>query len=41
MEAIAFEKQVKGWVRAKKAAMINEMNPTWRDLSEDWQPPEC
>jgi putative endonuclease len=34
--AIAREKQIKGWVRAKKNALINEMNPDWHDLSADW-----
>lgn len=40
MEAILFEKTVKGWLREKKVAMITEMNPAWRDLSEDWRQPE-
>jgi putative endonuclease len=35
-EAIAFEKKLKGWTRAKKNALIAEMNPGWRDLAEDW-----
>jgi putative endonuclease len=34
--AIAREKQVKGWVRAKKIALIERANPTWNDLSEGW-----
>jgi putative endonuclease len=34
--AIAREKQIKGWTRAKKIALIERMNPTWIDLSEDW-----
>ena len=34
--AIAREKQIKGWLRAKKVALIESMNPEWRDLSEDW-----
>jgi putative endonuclease len=33
--AIAREKQLKGWTRARKLALIREMNPFWRDLSED------
>ncbi len=33
-EAIAREKQLKGWRREKKVALIEENNPTWRDL---WQ----
>jgi len=32
--AIAREKQIKGWSRAKKIALIESMNPQWRDLSE-------
>ncbi len=35
--AIAREKELKGWLRAKKNALVETMNPTWRDLSEDWQ----
>jgi putative endonuclease len=35
--AIAREKQIKGWLRAKKIALIESMNPEWRDLSEEWQ----
>ncbi len=35
--AISREKQLKGWARAKKNALISQMNPTWRDLSEDWR----
>jgi putative endonuclease len=36
LEAIAREKQIKGWARARKLALIREFNPTWRDLSHDW-----
>ena len=35
-EAIAREKQVKSWRRAKKIALIQSINPTWKDLSEEW-----
>jgi len=31
--AIAREKQLKGWTRAKKAALIEKENPRWEDLS--------
>ena len=31
-EAIAREKQIKGGSRAKKIALIETMNPDWRDL---------
>jgi putative endonuclease len=34
--AIAREKELKGWRRAKKIALIEGMNPTWADLSRDW-----
>jgi len=32
-EAIAREKQLKGWSRAKKIALIESVNPEWKDLS--------
>jgi putative endonuclease len=35
--ALARERQLKKWSREKKNALINQINPTWRDLSEDWQ----
>ena len=31
--AIAREKQIKGWLRRKKIALIESMNPEWKDLS--------
>jgi len=34
--AIAREKQIKGWLRVKKIALIDSMNPQWKDLSEEW-----
>ena len=34
--AIAREKQLKGWLRAKKNALVETMNPEWKDLSEEW-----
>ena len=37
--AIAREKQIKGWLRAKKIALIDSMNPRWKDLSEEWFTP--
>jgi len=33
--AILREKQIKGWLRAKKIALIEAMNPEWRDLSPE------
>ena len=35
-EAIAREKQIKGWLRKKKIDVIESENPEWRDLSADW-----
>ena len=34
--AIAREKQLKGWTRAKKNALVRTLNPDWLDLSRDW-----
>jgi putative endonuclease len=36
-QAISREKQIKGWLRAKKLALIESMNPQWLDLSMDWK----
>lgn len=35
-EAIVREKQIKGWLRAKKIALIESTNPDWKDLSTEW-----
>jgi len=35
-DAIAREKQLKGWKRTRKVALIERENPQWRDLSEGW-----
>jgi putative endonuclease len=35
-EAIAREKELKGWRRSKKIALIESANPAWVDLSRDW-----
>jgi len=35
-DAIAREKEIKGWVRAKKIALIRNVNPEMRFLEEDW-----
>ena len=35
-DAIAREKEIKGWRREKKDALIVTMNPQWKDLSECW-----
>jgi putative endonuclease len=36
-DAIAREKQIKGWLRTKKIALIESLNPQWKDLSADLQ----
>jgi putative endonuclease len=30
------EKRIKGWLRIKKIALVVSMNPSWKDLSEEW-----
>jgi putative endonuclease len=35
-DAIAREKELKGWLRRKKVALIRSVNPDWKDLSEGW-----
>jgi putative endonuclease len=34
--ALEREKQIKGWLRSKKIALIDSMNPEWKDLSLEW-----
>lgn len=34
--AIGREKEIKGWRRIKKIALIVSSNPAWRDLSLEW-----
>ncbi len=34
--AIDREKQLKRWRREKKIALIQSMNPQWKDLSREW-----
>ena len=34
--AITREKEIKGWLRGKKIALIEAGNPEWDDLSEAW-----
>ncbi len=34
--AILREKRIKRWVRPYKYALIEQSNPTWRDLAEDF-----
>ncbi len=37
--AIAREKQLKGWTRAKKNALVETKNPEWREI--DLHDPDC
>jgi len=41
-EALRREKEIKGWLRSKKIALIESVNPDWKDLSKEWidLPPE-
>ena len=34
--AIVREKQLKGWLRKKKNALVETANPDWKDLSKDF-----
>lgn len=34
-DAIAREKQIKGWTRKKKEHLIDQLNPEWKDLYEE------
>jgi putative endonuclease len=36
LNAIAREKQLKGWRRSKKIALIESRNPRWEDLAKKW-----
>ena len=36
LAAIEREKEIKGWLRAKKVALIEAQNPGWYDLAEGW-----
>ena len=35
--AISREKELKGWRRSKKDALVATMNQNWEDLSKDWK----
>ncbi|MGB8885666.1 MAG: GIY-YIG nuclease family protein [Candidatus Korobacteraceae bacterium] len=37
--AIGREKQLKRWRREKKITLIERENPTWEDLSAEWEKP--
>lgn len=32
--AIAREKQIKGWTRKRKLELVDQLNPSWKDLAE-------
>jgi len=34
--AIGREKELKGWLRARKIALIESKNPRWQDFAEHW-----
>lgn len=34
--AIAREKQLKGWARKRKIALVESVNPKWEELSAEW-----
>ena len=34
--AIAREKELKQWRRKKKNKLVQDMNPSWKDLSLEW-----
>lgn len=34
--AIAREKEIKHWIRQRRVALIESMNPTWEDLAATW-----
>jgi putative endonuclease len=34
--AIGREKELKGWRRSKKIALIETQNPEWKDLAASW-----
>jgi putative endonuclease len=36
LAAIEREKQIKGWLRERKIALIESQNLTWEDLGEAW-----
>jgi putative endonuclease len=39
LDAIAYEKRLKGWTRARKLELIEVSNPEWQDLAEEWLGP--
>lgn len=37
LSAIGREKEIKGWKREKKNKLVELINSSWRDLSDDWR----
>jgi putative endonuclease len=35
--AVRRERQLKGWLGARRVALIEATNPEWRDLARDWE----
>ena len=35
-EAIAREKRIKSWTRARQVLLVQRKNPHWTDLARDW-----
>ena len=35
--ALTREKELKGWRRSRKNALVETVNPQWIDLSEQWK----
>src|SRR5438132_5040416 len=36
-DAIACEKKLKDWRRSRKMALVEQTNPRWLDLIDDWE----
>lgn len=35
-EAIAHDRQIKDWTRARRVELIEARNPNWEDLADEW-----
>jgi putative endonuclease len=38
VDAVAREREIKGWRREKKVELIESENPSWTDMANDWWP---
>jgi putative endonuclease len=36
IDRLLYLKTIKGWLRKKKIELVNQTNPNWADLSQDW-----